>query len=263
MAVHPSAIVAPGARLGSDVSIGAFTIVHDNVVIGDRTVIESHCEIGHPSTLAGGRPLVIGAGALIRSHSIFYEGSEFGPGLVTGHRVTVRERFIAGAALQIGTLCDFQGHATVGDYVRTHSSVHIGQRTTIGNFVWVFPYTVFTNDPHPPSEGYLRGVVVEDFAVVATMVTVMPGVRIGTRALVGAHSLVTRDVPPDTVAVGVPAKAVLPTGRITLKDGSGRPAYPWMRHFHRGYPDDVVAGWIREYGDTDAPSTRDEELPEG
>jgi acetyltransferase-like isoleucine patch superfamily enzyme len=240
--ISPTAIVSEKARIGQNVSIGPWTQVHDNVVIGDDVVIDGHCEIGYPSQLAEGRPLVIGAGALIRSHSILYEGSEFGPGLVTGHRVTVREKFVAGRNLQVGTLCDFQGHATVGDYVRTHSSVHLGQGTTIGDFVWIFPYTVFTNDPHPPSEVRL-GVSVDDFAVITTMVTILPGVKIGARSLVGAHSLVSRDVPPGTVVAGVPAKVVGDVENVRMRDGSRRAAYPWTEHFRRGYPADVTRDW--------------------
>ena len=73
--IHPTAIVSPLAQIGVNVRVGPFSIIHDNVVIGADTVIESHCEIGHPSALAGGRALVIGRGSLIRSHSVFYEGS--------------------------------------------------------------------------------------------------------------------------------------------------------------------------------------------
>jgi UDP-3-O-[3-hydroxymyristoyl] glucosamine N-acyltransferase len=63
---------APGSdRAG--VSVGPYSIVHDNVVIGAGTTIGSHCEIGHPSALAEGRPLCIGENSLIRSHSVFYE----------------------------------------------------------------------------------------------------------------------------------------------------------------------------------------------
>ena len=90
--IHPSAIVYPRARLGANIEVGPFTIIHNDVEIGDGTVIGSHCEIGLPSLLAEGVPLVIGDSALIRSHSTFYQGSTFGRFLVTGHRVTVREK---------------------------------------------------------------------------------------------------------------------------------------------------------------------------
>jgi acetyltransferase-like isoleucine patch superfamily enzyme len=245
--IHPTAIISSRAQLGASVSIGAYTIVHDNVQIGDGCEIGSHCEIGHPIARAGGKPLVMGPGALVRSHSVFYEGSTFGERLVTGHRVTVREGTEAGANLQIGTLGDIQGACRIGNFVRFHSNVHIGQHSTVGDFVWVFPYVVLTNDPHPPSE-VMRGVTLEDYVAVATMSLVLPGVRVGRGALVGAHSSVSRDVEPDTVVAGAPAKAICPTRDIKLRDGSGRPAYPWRRHFHRGYPDAVVERWLSEFG---------------
>ncbi len=245
--IHPSALVSPQARLGSHVSIGAYSIVHEAVELGDGTVVGSHCEIGHPSALAEGQPLVVGAGGLIRSHSIFYQGSRFGDDLVTGHRVTVREKTQAGRNLQIGTLSDIQGHCEFGDYVRLHSNVHIGMHSRIGNFVWIFPYVVLTNDPHPPSELRL-GVVVEDFAAIATMSVVLPGVRVGEGALVGAHASVNRDVAANTVVAGSPAKFVCDTDQVKLKDGSGLPAYPWRRHFTRGYPQEHVERWLSEFG---------------
>ncbi|MFZ6692051.1 N-acetyltransferase [Undibacterium sp. SXout20W] len=243
--IHETAIVSPLADIADNVTIGPYSIVHENVILKAGTSIGSHCEIGFPSRLAEGRPLIIGTDSLIRSHSIFYEGSEFGDRLVTGHRVTVREKTKAGENLQIGTLSDIQGHCTIGDYVRFHSNVHIGQHSTIGNFVWIFPYVVLTNDPHPPSETML-GANIEDFAAIATMSIILPGVTVKTGALVAAHSSVSRDVDADTVVGGSPAKYICETSKVKLKDGSGASAYPWRKHFHRGYPEDVVTQWLKD-----------------
>lgn len=244
--IHPTAIVSPKANIGHNVSIGAFSIVHDDVILGNNTVIESHCEIGYPSPLAKGQPLVIGESSLIRSHSIFYQGSTFGARLVTGHRVTVREQTSAGLNLQIGTLSDIQGHCSIGNYVRFHSNVHIGQHSKIGNYVWIFPYVVLTNDPHPPSQ-VMMGVTVEDFVAIATMSVILPGVTVKKGALVGAHSSVSKEVAADTVVAGSPAKFICDTTALKLKDGSGSAAYPWRKHFHRGYPEEVVQDWIAEF----------------
>lgn len=245
--IHPTAIVHPQARLGADVVIGPFTVIHERVQLAEGVVIGAHCEIGHPAhDRAHGGILRIGKQSLIRSHSVFYEGSNFGDHLVTGHRVSVREQTHAGPGLQIGTLSDIQGHCRIGDYVRLHSNVHIGQGSTIGNYVWIFPYVVLTNDPHPPSEVRL-GVVLEDYVAIATMSVILPGVTISEGALVGAHSSVARHVPADTVVVGAPARIMGSTRDIKLKDGSGASAYPWRRHFHRGYLPDTVARWIAEF----------------
>jgi acetyltransferase-like isoleucine patch superfamily enzyme len=240
--IHPSAIVSPQARLGRDVSVGPFTIIHEHVQIGDGSVIDGYCEIGYPTPLADGAPLLIGAGARIRSHSVFYQGSRFGERLVTGHRVVVREKTVAGVAFQIGTMNDIQGDCEIGDYVRCQSNVFIGKMSKVGNFVWLLPYVVLTNDPHPPSN-VLLGATIGDYAAIAAMSVILPGVTVGARALVAAHSKVHRDVAPHTVVAGNPARYLCDASAIRLKDGSDDPAYPWTRHFQRGYPAEVVAGW--------------------
>jgi len=244
--IHQTAIVSSNAKIGNNVSIGAFTIIHDNVEIGDGSEIESYCEIGYPTPLADNNPLIIGNNSRIRSHSLFYQGSVFGENLITGHRVTVREKTIAGVNLQIGTLSDFQGDCKIGDYVRTHSSVHIGKHSIIGSFVWLYPYVVLTNDPHPPSN-FEAGVTVRDYAVIATMSVVLPGITVGEHSLIAAHSLVKEDVLPHKVVGGSPAKQLCSTSSIKLKDGSNGNAYPWPRHFHRGYPKHILEEWALEF----------------
>ena len=245
--VHATAVVHPDAELGDDVEIGPFTIIHSNVQIGNRVAIGSFCEIGVSTPLAHGDRLEIGSDSIIRSHSVFYESSKFGDRLMTGHRVTVRENTLAGINLQIGTLCDLQGDLTIGDYVRFHSNVHVGKASQIGNFVWIFPYVVLTNDPTPPSET-LDGVIIEDFAVIATMAVLLPGVRVGAHALVAAGACVGRDVPNSSIVAGVPGKILGATSKIKRR-GMDIAAYPWPTHFRRGYPKEVLDQWSVDFGD--------------
>ena len=238
--VHPTAVVSAHADLADDVTIGPFTVVHDGVRIGPGSVIGSHCDLGEPTPLTE-EPLVVGAEAVIRSHSVLYAGSSFGAGLSTGHHVTVREGVRAGARLQVGTASDLQGDTTIGDDTRLHSDVFVPKETVLGNFVWLFPSVVLTNDAHPPSDGPHAGPTIEDFAAVAAAAVVLPGVHIGRGAVVGAHSTVTRDVAPGRLVVGSPARDVGPAAGVRRPDGA--PAYPWRAHFRRGYPADVVAAW--------------------
>ncbi|WP_248289564.1 acyltransferase [Thalassotalea sp. Y01] len=201
--------------------------------------------MGIENNFSDSSPLVISNNSYIRSHSVFYASSSFGEGLITGHRVTVRELTNAGKNLQIGTLGDIQGHCEIGDYVRFHSNVHIGQKSIIGNFVWVFPYVVLTNDPHPPSD-VLMGVTVEDFAVIATMSVILPGAHVNKGVLVGAHSCLKGKTKEDFVYAGSPAKEIFSTENIKLTQND-KPAYPWRRHFSRGYPEEFVQQWNREF----------------
>jgi acetyltransferase-like isoleucine patch superfamily enzyme len=242
MSIHPSAIISPRAKIGSGLSIGPFSIIYDNVVIGDRVTIGSHCELGVQTILGNGSPLTIGNDSLIRSHSIFYESSEFAEGLVTGHHVIVRENTVAGLAFQIGTLSEIQGDCLVGDYVRFQSNVFVGKKTTIGNFVRIAPYVVLTNDPTPPSN-VLWGCTIDDYASISAAAVILPGVKIGSHALVAAHACVTKDLPEKMVAAGIPAKILGMASSIKLRDGTDRDAYPWTGHFRRGFPRHIVDSW--------------------
>lgn len=240
--IHATALVDERAKLGEDVEIGPFSIVHGNVTVGDRSRIGAYCELGMPTPLSDGSPLEIGSDSNIRSHSVFYEGSHLGAGLTTGHHVTVREHTTSGRSFQIGTFSEIQGDCCIGDYVRFQSSVFVGKKTKIGDFVWILPYAVLTNDPTPPSND-LVGCIVEDYATICALAVILPGVVIGKHSLVAAHACANRNVPEGMVAAGVPARIIGETRSIKRRDGSGEPAYPWTRNFHRGYPHDIVEMW--------------------
>lgn len=240
--------IHPDAQIGRDVTIGDFTIIHEQVVIEDGCSIGSHCIIGHPTPRALGQ-LVLGPRSLIRSHVVLYSGSTIGPELTTGHHVTIRENCEVGRNCQIGSYTELQGDLHFGDYSRTQSSVFIPKHTHVGRCVWLMPGVTLTNDHHPPCDVVSNlGARIDDYAVLAARCTVLPGVNIGARSLVAAHSLVTRDVPADMVVAGVPARPRGLASAILMKDGSGQPAYPWMRHFHRGYPEELIREWAATYG---------------
>jgi len=239
--IHPTAIIGDGVSIGENVTLGANSIVYDNVFLGDHTIVGPNCILGEPTAdLYSGcasyrNPvLIIGPHSLIRSGTTIYAGSELGEYFECGHRVTIREKARIGRNVRIGTLSDIQGRCEIGNYVRFHSNVHIGQKSVIKDYVWIFPYVVLTNDPHPPSET-LIGVTVEEFAVVATMSVILPGVVVGRDSLVGASSLVRKNVEPETIVAGNPAKVVASIHDVKSKaDGSN--VYPWRETFDRGMP---------------------------
>ena len=242
--IHPSAIIEDGAELHPSVIVGAFSLIHAGTRLDEGCTVGSHCELGLPTPLAAGMPLVSGAGAVIRSHSVFYAGSLIGSGLTTGHGVRVREHTRAGDRVQIGTGSELQGDCEVGDDVRMQSNVFVPKHTRIGNFVWLLPGVTLTNDPTPPSDDML-GVTVGDFATLAANVTVLPGVHIGHHAVVAAASCVTRHVAPGTLVMGAPARLVGPASAVCLRR-DGTAAYPWTRHFQRGYRMEDIAAWQHE-----------------
>jgi acetyltransferase-like isoleucine patch superfamily enzyme len=239
-------------KTGSNVKIGDNTTIYDNVTIDDNTIICNDCIIGEPTNKYYSDenyvnpPTVIGKNSLIRSHCIIYAGSTFGDSLHTGHRATIRENMKVGNHCQVGTLCDLQGNTTIGNYTKMHSNVHICEFSTIGNFVFIFPYTVFTNDPRPPSNNY-KGPTIGDYSIIAVQCTILPRVVIGENCLVGANSVVNRNVESFSFVTGTPAKFISDIREIKSKDDDG-PKYPWMYTFKRGMPwaDSSFEDWLRE-----------------
>ena len=204
--------VSNNAIIGNNVKIGDNSIIYDNVIIGDNSIICNDCVIGEPlndyyyNQTSYHNPITnIGNNSLIRSHSIIYAGNMIGNHFQCGHRVTIREYNMIGDHCSFGTLDDIQGYSEFGSYCRLHSNVHIGQKSKLGNFVFVYPYVIFTNDPTPPSNVCI-GPVIGDYSQVATGSILLPGVNVGKHCLIGAGSVVGKDIPDYKLVVGVPAK---------------------------------------------------------
>jgi len=96
---------------------------------------------------------------------------------------------------------------TIGDNVKIQAFAFIPNGVMIHNDVFIGPHVCFTNDKHPPSGGkHWAFTVVEDGAVIGANATIICGVRIGKNAVVGAGSVVTKDVPEGITVIGNPAK---------------------------------------------------------
>jgi acetyltransferase-like isoleucine patch superfamily enzyme len=136
--------------------------------------------------------------------------THIGKGTTVGKWTITRDNVVIGANCYIGDLCVFEGETTVGDNTCINAQCHITRFSKIGNHVFIAPFFLSTNDNrmtyHRRGHGKnLRGVIIEDNARIAGHVMTLPGISIGKGAIVGAYSLVTRDVEPYTVVYGIPA----------------------------------------------------------
>lgn len=134
-----------------------------------------------------------------------------GKGTRVGIGTIIRENTVIGEGCYIGNGCVFEGYTQVGNHVRIESQSHITSYSTIGDYVFIAPFFVSTNDNklayHRLGHGQnLKGVTIERKARIASHVMTLPGVKIGEGAIVGAFSLVTRDVKPYTLVYGIPAR---------------------------------------------------------
>lgn len=153
------------------------------------------------------QPLVIGPNAIIRSGSVLYANSRIGKRFSCGHHVLIRAQCQIGDRVVINHKCTLEGMVTIGHGVKIMAHVYIPSRTRIGNFVFVGPNCTFLNDKYPMRDPSTpKGATLGDGVCVGGGVTLCPGITIGARSFIGAGALVNKDVPPDTLAIGVPAR---------------------------------------------------------
>ncbi|HEX6293926.1 MAG TPA: acyltransferase, partial [Nitrososphaeraceae archaeon] len=121
------------------------------------------------------------------------------------HFAYVGDNTIIGDNVMIGSLSHIDYNVKIGNNTRIEGSVYIPPLTVIGNNVFIAPGATFTNDPYPMSPKMI-GVTVEDGAIIAARAVIKPGIIIGKNAVVGMGSVVTKDVPSETVVIGNPAR---------------------------------------------------------
>jgi acetyltransferase-like isoleucine patch superfamily enzyme/dTDP-4-dehydrorhamnose 3,5-epimerase-like enzyme len=145
-----------------------------------------------------------------------------------GTRVWAFAHVLPGA--RIGRDCNICDHVfvendvIVGDRVTVKCGVQLWDGVRLEDDVFVGPNATFTNDMRPRSKQYpaqFAQTVVRSGASIGANATLLPGISIGSRAMVGAGAVVTRSVPPNAVVVGNPAKIV---GYVDTEDHAADPA---------------------------------------
>jgi acetyltransferase-like isoleucine patch superfamily enzyme len=175
-----------------------------NVQLGENCDIDA--SVRFESAGPGTQPVRLGDGATVRSGTIIYPDVTAGPNLTTGHNAVIREGTTLGADVVVGTDVVVDGRASIGSRVSMQTGAYVPPETTIADDVFLGPHAVLTNDPYPLREDVpLTGPAIQSDASVGANATVLPGVTVGERAFVAAGAVVTEDVPPDTLAKGVPA----------------------------------------------------------
>ena len=200
----------------------------DNIIKGKDCNIDEGVILGYaPGRKVKDTSLSLGEGANIRSGTVIYGGSQIGKNLETGHGVVIREENKIGDNFNIWNNSTVDYGCVIGNNVKIHCNVYIAQYTTIEDNVFIAPGTGISNDPHPLCSTCMKGPTIKRGARIGVNVTLLPGITIGERALIGAGSVVTRDIPPDSVVVGNP-------GRVTksiydLECKSGMKERPYFR----------------------------------
>jgi len=186
-------------------------IIHPNVELGKNIIIEDYCIIGCPFKGYHGEKTFIGDNAVIRAGTIIYAGNHIGHSFHAGNKANIRELNEIGDNVSIGTLSVIEHHVTIRDSVRIHSQVFVPEFTVLEEECWLGPNVVLTNarfPKHPNVKNELKGPHLYRKAKIGANATLLPAVTIGVNSLVGAGSVVTKDVPDGVIVAGNPARMI-------------------------------------------------------
>ena len=187
--IHETALIDASAKIGSHVSIGAYTIVGAGVEIGDNTHIGSHCVIQGPTKIGRENKIYSHAslGSDPQDKKFFGEEAE----LIIGDRNTIREftTFSRGTA-------EGGGSTRIGNDNWIMAYVHIAHDCQVGS------HTIFANN------ATLAGhAIVDDWVILGGFVGVHQFCKIGAHAFIGMGSLINADVPPFVMVANKYAEA--------------------------------------------------------
>ncbi|MCC6234516.1 MAG: acyl-ACP--UDP-N-acetylglucosamine O-acyltransferase [Verrucomicrobiales bacterium] len=185
MAIHPTAVVDPRARVGEGCEVGPFCVIGPDVVLGTGCRLHSHVVIDGHTTLGRDNHIYPFASIGLRTQDLKWRGgltrTEIGDGNTIREAVTIHSATGEGEVTRIGS----------HNHILAYS--HIAHNVVLGNHIVV------------SSAGLAGHVVVEDRAIVGGHSLVHQFCRIGTMAIVGGCAKVVQDVPPYMLADGNPA----------------------------------------------------------
>jgi acetyltransferase-like isoleucine patch superfamily enzyme len=162
---------------------------------------------------------VIHPDAFVHETALVEDGAVVGAGTRIWHQAQVRTRASLGARCVVGKGAFVDFDVVVGDDSKLQNYACVYHGAVLGRGVFVGPHAVFTNDRHPRAtnrafeplrdgDWEVGETRVGDGAAIGANATILPGVRIGRWAMVGAGAVVTRDVPDYALVAGTPARPI-------------------------------------------------------
>ncbi|WP_338723614.1 acyl-ACP--UDP-N-acetylglucosamine O-acyltransferase [Devosia sp. XK-2] len=182
--VHPTAIVADGAKLGDGVKIGPYSIVGSNVVLGDNVELVSHAVVEGNTSIGPGSRIFPFASIGHEPQDLKFHGEN--SRLEIGANCTIRESVTINPGTEGGGML-----TRIGDNCLIMASAHVAHDVVVGNNVVITNYVGIAGHCH-----------IGDFVRFGGTCVVHQFTRIGAHAFIGAQSMVDGDVIPYGMAVG-------------------------------------------------------------
>jgi len=208
--MNPSAFkIHSSSKVYGSSTIGEGTVILENVILGypEHKILMEILKKGMEIEACDFPGCSIGPDSIIREGSTIFSSVRTGKNFKTGHHVMIRENTEIGNNVLIGTNVIIDGNVRIGDNVSIQGNVYIPSNVIIEDNVFIGPCAVLANDKYPIRKKYeLKGPVLRKGVSIGANATILPDVEIGEGAMVAGGALVTGDVPPWKLAIGVPAK---------------------------------------------------------
>ncbi len=133
---------------------------------------------------------------------------QFGKDVVIWNYVVIGDNTSVGDGTRIGSFCDIGRNVIIGKNCIIQAHVTISNECQVGDNVFIGPNTSLLNDKFPHSK-CLTPSIIKDNVVIGGCVTILPNVTVYENSVIAAGSVVTKDVPPNTVVKGIPAKLMM------------------------------------------------------
>lgn len=218
--IHPFAVIAENVEIGDNVVIHPHVVIADGCAIGENTEIFPGAFIGKEPKGAGAtarqpkfeKKVSIGPNCSIGPGAVIYYDVSIGNNTLVGDNASIREKVSVGSYCIISRCVTINYDTKIGDRTKIMDASHITGNAVIGDDVFVSVLVGTTNDNAMGSNGYdpsrVSGPRIRDKAMIGAGASLLPSVEIGERAIVAAGAVVTKDVAPETVVAGVPARVV-------------------------------------------------------
>ncbi|POZ92562.1 N-acetyltransferase [Petrotoga halophila] len=234
-----SSYISKTAKIDNNVQIGYNAIIEENVVIkkstiiGNNVIIKKGSIIGENCTISDNSiigksplkaknsattetktfsPITLGNNVIVGACCILYKGTKISNDVFIGDLTSIREDVEIGENTIIGKGATIENKSRIGKYVKIETEAYITAISTIEDYCFIAPGVTFTNDQFlgrtEKRKTLFKGPVVKKGARIGANATILPGKIIGEDALVGAGSVVTKNLEPKKIYVGVPAKEI-------------------------------------------------------
>ncbi|MCH1626281.1 N-acetyltransferase [Ferdinandcohnia quinoae] len=229
-------MIHASVRIGENVIIGENVVIEENVVIGNRVTIGHNVIIkkdsmigndvnigeltvlGKPTSsnkkmarkpLHSLDPLVIGNHVNIGCNSVIYRHVKLEEGVFVGDLTSIREKVVVGEDSIVGRNAIVETNTNIGKRVTIQTGCYITADMLIEDDVFIGPCCSSSNDKYMGMGNYKhQGPTIKKGAKIGNNATLLPAVTIGENAIVGAGSVITKDVPANKTVVGNPGRII-------------------------------------------------------